>query len=199
MNKKILSFIIILCTIISVFIIRYVHKVNINDNFISNKISVFNNKQNKHQNNNNDNNIKKFSYLFSDICFTNINSDYKKGKLDEIGEKFKDDKRAFFSDSSEVVKNDTSKSINKLPKSEEENKSISKISNSNPEKSLTAADMEKLNSMANKLPAVDCEKVKSWLKSGKTQDIEKALKLLKQRLSNDDYQKIKTIYDKFIS
>lgn len=199
MNKKILSFIIILCTIISVFIIRYVHKTNINDNFISNKISVFNNKQNKHQNNNNDNNIKKFSYLFSDICFTNINSDYKKGKLDEIGEKFEDDKRAFFSDSSEVVKNDTSKSINKLPKSKEENKSISKISNSNPEKSLTAADMEKLNNTANKLPAVDCEKVKSWLQSGKTQDIEEALKLLKQRLSNDDYQKIKTIYDKFIS
>lgn len=193
MNKKILSLIIILCTIISVFIIRYAHKINIDDNFISNRIRVFNHKQNKQQNNNENNNIKKYSYLFSDICVSNINSDYKKSKFDELGQKFEYDKEDFFKQSGEIIKNNNTKSTNESSEEEKENKYTPKL-----EKNLTAVEKEKLLTVSNKLSAVDYEKVKMWLGSDKSQESMEALKLLKQRLSNDDYQKIKSISDEFI-
>lgn len=197
MNKKILSLIIILCTIISVFIIRHTPKIDINNNFISNRIKVFYYNHHK-QKDDEGNKMRKYSYLFTDTSFLKMGDDFKKGKLDELGQKLESDKKEFFKENTKNINianlSDVSDlSANQLSNNNESSKSIS---HSKVQQKLTNIDKEKLLAISDKLSAIDYEKARKLINSSKISDNIEAVKLLKQRLSDSDYEEIKNIYEK---
>jgi hypothetical protein len=220
MRKKVLSFIVILCTTICVSIMIYSNKMDNKENSVKDKVQVLNKKQNMEKKNIVDQEKKQSSKKEdSNKANPELNSkntnkssitmtdSYKKDKMDRIKENMEEDKEDFFSQS--YAKDEKKSEVNNSKTdNENENKNVSnsekdvpvfKVAKSKIKDNLTLLDKEKLLSISSKLSAVDYEKIKKYLEHGSDEDVKSTIKLLKERLSYKDYEKVKEIAEKFIN
>ncbi len=216
MRKKVLSFIVILCTTICVSIMIYSNRVDNKENSVKDKVQVLNKKQNmekkniadqeKKQSNKKEDSNKANQELNSkntNKSSITMTDNYKKDKMDRIKENVEEDKEDFFSQycdkdekKSEVS---NSKTENKNASNSEKDVTVFKVAKSKIKDNLTLLDKEKLLSISSKLSAVDYEKIKKYLEHGSDEDVKSTIKLLKERLSYKDYEKVKEIAEKFIN
>ncbi|NMM61532.1 hypothetical protein HBE96_02245 [Clostridium sp. P21] len=218
MKKRILSFVVILCTTICVGIMIYSSRIDVNENSIKGKVEVMNtnNKTNSAESKiQNDKNKGKSEEKSKDNItnspqskskeLISMTDSYKKNKMDMIADKIDEDKKEIFSQYDEKVdkENQRTKSNNDDKNNDnlnsEKDLPVFKVSRSKIKDSLTIADKEKLLSVGSKLSAVDYEKVNQYLKNGSDEDIKNTIKLLKQRLSDKDYGKVEQVVKKFIN
>lgn len=210
MSKKILSFIVILCTTICVGIMIYSSKVNINENSVNGKVEVMNEDKK-----NNNENSKKQNIKSEDKSNLNeeagkksieITDSYKKNKMEAIEGKINQDKNEVFSKDnssnskeSQITQSKCDDNKSNTNSNNEKDVSVFKVSKSKIKDDLTIADKEKLLSIGSKLSAVDYEKINEYLKNGNEEDIKNTIKLLKERLSDKDYKKVQQVAEKFIN
>lgn len=207
MNKKILSLIVILCTVICVSIMIYFNKINADQNFKDDKVQVLNEKKVNNKEQCNSSNLQAKDKLQNNKE-TTVTENYKKDKISAVENSIDEDKKDFFSQDNIEENNIDSKhqSNNKESLTNKDDcdtnakdTSVFKISKSQIKDSLTILDKEKLLSVASKLSAVDYEKIKGYLEEGSNDDIKNTIKLLKQRLSDKDYEKVREVAEKFIN
>lgn len=220
MNRKTLSLIVILCTIICVSIMMFFNKVNTNENSMKDKVQVLNKKDinkkdisNDLKNNSENSKCKDKLDNKDEVAVTDS---YKKNKMDTIENSIDEDKKEFFSqyDTKDNKKDTTNNEVvdktnadNNSSINTKDNKNncngketpVFKVSRSQIKDSLTLLDKEKLLSVASKLSAVDYEKIKEYLQDGSDDDMKSTIKLLKERLSDKDYEKVKEVAQKFIN
>lgn len=195
MRKKILSFIVVLCTTICVGIMVYSNRVDTRENSVKAKVEVLNKKQDMEKKN-----ISKELITMPDS--------YKKNKMDSIKDNIEEDKKEFFSQYYVKDEKKNGVSNSQYNNNEQENKNVSnsekdipvfKIAKSKIKDNLTFIDKEKLLSIGSKLSAVDYEKTKKYLENGSDEDIKSTIKLLRERLSDKDFEKVKEVAGKFIN
>ena len=76
---------------------------------------------------------------------------------------------------------------------------VFKVSKGDIQDMLSLSDKQKIFAIAIKLSASDYSRIKGYLEDGDDESIVKALRLLKDRLSEKDYEKLKTVADKFVN
>ena len=224
MNKKILSIIVILCTIISVTIMLFSNKVNIKEESTKDRIEVVNDIGNLHKKTiaieakrnvlkNEESNTSKIKN--PDINIDNINNSKQNESHNVNNAKNNDsiDKNNITYDIKNVnktvqksdindknmtssEKGDVTKDTNTLLK---QDVSVFKVSKWRVQDSLTLLDKEKLLSVVMKLSPVDYKKITQYLQNGSNEDIKNTIKLLRERLSDKDYKKIMEVAQKFIN
>ena len=185
MNKKILSGIIILITIISVVIMLFHNKDIGKENKREDEGKIEVRKElngQKHDNLNLQNN--------SSIEKSQDNKTIVKNKNEQKeGKDTKDNKN-------EVPKNEPNKNNNMV---KDESVLVFKVSKDNIPKQLTVAEKTKLLYILRKLSSIDYAKINESLnKSNELEGAKEALNLLKLRLNGRDYKEIKDILSRFV-
>lgn len=191
MNKKILSGIIILITIISVSIMLFYNKGMGKENkeYDEGKVEVrkdLNIQRDRDLNGQKNVEIEKFSDNKSIVK----NKDEEK-KKDE--QKKREDVKE---EKNEVEKSVHNKNDNII---EDESILVFKVSKDNIPNQLTLFEKAKILSILRKLSSIDYAKINESLnKSNELEGAKEALKLLKLRLNSKDYKEIKGILSRFI-
>ena len=100
------------------------------------------------------------------------------------------------SNSATIKNRDQNEDQNTLTKKDA---AVFKVSKGDIKGMLSLSDKQKIFAIALKLSASDYNRIKGYLEDGDDESIVKALKLLKDRLSEKDYEKLKTVADKFVN
>ncbi|WP_055669407.1 hypothetical protein [Desnuesiella massiliensis] len=187
MNKKILSGVIILITIISVFIMLFynndISKENKKED--EGKIEVRKELNSQKLNNLNTQNNEDVKKPLEDKSIVKNKQEQKEGK------DTKDNKKEV--PTNEPNKNDNSVNVR------DESALVFKVSKDNIPKQLTFIEKTKLLSILRKLSSIDYAKINESLsKSNELEAAKEALNLLKLRLNSRDYKEIKDILSRFI-
>lgn len=185
MNKKILSSIIILITIISVVIMLFYNKDIGKENKREDEGKIEVRKElngQKHDNLNLQNN--------SGLEKSQDNKSIAKNKYEQKeGKDTKDNKN-------EVLQNEPNKNNNIV---KDESVLVFKVSKENIPKQLTFTEKTKLLSILRKLSSIDYAKINESLnKSNELEGAKEALNLLKLRLNDREYKEIKDILSRFV-
>lgn len=187
MNKKILSGVIILITIISVFIMLFYNNDISKENkkVDEGKIEVRKELNSQKHNNLNAQNNEEVKKPLQDKSIVKNKQEQKEVK------DTKDNKN-------EVPTNEPNKNDNNV-NVKDESALVFKVSKDNIPKQLTFIEKTKLLSILRKLSSIDYAKINESLsKSNELEAAKEALNLLKLRLNSRDYKEIKDILSRFI-
>lgn len=196
MNKKIMSYVIILCTIITIFLLLQLSKEQeTTDNEGIQQVIKINEEQIKNTNENtkiveDNKEIEKINKPSTDVKNTEQQKSAVKEDNVELKKEIKDNK----SNDKDVSISDISSEVKEEPVI-----TVFKVDKNTIMDKLSVGEKMKLINLSKKLSVIDYGRIKEYLESSEEYDSAVAIfKILKSRLTNDEYKEIKDILVPYI-
>lgn len=196
MNKKIMSYIIVLCTIITVFfLLKLSREQETMDNEGVQQVIKINEEQTKNTNEDkkiveDNKEIEKTSKSSSDVK----NEEQQKSTVKEDNAELKKEIKENDSNNKDVSISDVSNE-----EKEEPVITVFKVDKNTIMDKLSVSEKMKLINLSKKISVIDYGRIKEYLESGEEYDSAVAIfRILKSRLTNDDYKEIKEILTPYI-